>query len=152
MAHAPASDDREGTARSTQVLSRIEMPIASEDDVVIVRRKVRALAQARGFDAFALAALTTATSELTRNVWVHAGHGQAIVEELTDGHRLGVRVEFRDDGPGIEDVARALAGGYSTAKTMGLGLSGSRRLVDEFVLESTPGKGTMVRFVKWTRF
>jgi len=149
----PVDAPGERTAhRSPQVLSHLEMPITSEDDVVIVRRKVRALAQARGFDAFALAALTTATSELTRNVWVHAGRGNALIEELTDGQRFGVRVTFRDEGPGIDDIERALAGGYSTAKTMGLGLSGSRRLVDEFLLESTPGKGTLVRLIKWTRF
>jgi len=148
-----ASSTGDGEAkRGDQVLSRAEMPIACEDDVVIVRRKVRSLAQARGFDTFALAALTTATSELTRNVWVHAGRGRVLIEELTDGQRFGVRLEFRDEGPGIEDVDRALAGGFSTAKTMGLGLSGSRRLVDDFSLESKPGSGTVVRLIKWTRY
>lgn len=134
------------------VLSREVMRIAREDDVVNVRRKVRAIAHARGFDSFASAAVTTATSELTRNAWVHGGGGEAIVEEVSDGGRIGIRVEFRDTGPGIADVGRVLAGGYSTARSMGLGVSGSRRLVDEFSIESSPGKGTVVVFVKWKLF
>jgi len=135
-----------------QVLSRFEMPIRSEDDVVLVRRKVRDLAKARGFDAFALTALTTATSEISRNVWVHAKGGGAVVEELSDGGRFGMRLEFTDDGPGIPDIARVMVGGFSTARSLGLGVSGSRRLVDEFDLQSTPGKGTRVCMVKWTRY
>jgi serine/threonine-protein kinase RsbT len=130
-------------------LSRTELPIAVEDDVILVRRKVRALAQARGFDTFATAALTTATSELTRNVWVHARKGVAVVEELAGDHRVGIRVTFRDEGPGIADVERVMVGGYSTARSMGLGLSGSRRLVDEFRLDTAVGRGTTVEIVKW---
>jgi serine/threonine-protein kinase RsbT len=126
------------------------MPILTEDDVILVRRAVRALAEANGFDVFASAALTTAASELTRNVWVHAGKGVAILEEVTSGHRSGVRITFRDEGPGIPDVDRVMAGGYSTARSMGLGLSGSRRLVDEFSLQSTVGRGTTIEVVKWT--
>ena len=130
-------------------ISRRDMPIHTEDDVILVRRAVRDLAQARGFDVFASAALTTATSELTRNVWVHAGRGSAILEEVASGDRRGVRVTFRDEGPGIADIPRVMAGGYSTARSMGMGLSGSRRLVDEFDLQSTVGGGTTVEIVKW---
>jgi serine/threonine-protein kinase RsbT len=133
-----------------QILARHELPIQSEDDVVLVRRKVRAIAMERGFDAFATAAITTATSELTRNVWVHASRGTATIEELLDGERFGIRITFRDTGPGIADVPRVLAGGYSTAKSMGLGLSGSRRLVDDFLIESEPGRGTVVIVLRWT--
>lgn len=133
-------------------LSRVELPIRAEEDVVLVRRKVRAVAQERGFDTFASAALTTATSELTRNVWVHARGGTAIVELLTDGRRFGVRVTFRDEGPGIADLERAMVGGFSTAGSMGLGLSGSKRLVDEFSIETALGKGTVVVVAKWTPF
>ncbi len=140
------------TRAEVQVLSRVELPIQCEDDVVLVRRKVRALAQARGFDAFAAAAVTTATSEISRNVWVHAGGGAAVVEEITDGSRFGLRLELRDDGPGIRDLDRVLAGGHSTARSLGLGVSGSKRLVDDFGIETTPGRGTVVRMVKWTRF
>ena len=135
-----------------ETLSRFEMPIEREDDVILVRRKVRDLAQARRFDAFASAALTTATSELTRNVWVHARQGRATIEELADARRIGIRVEFADRGPGIPDVERVLKGGYSTARSLGLGLSGSRRLVDDFSIESAPGVGTTIRIVKWKPF
>jgi serine/threonine-protein kinase RsbT len=139
-------------ADGTEVLRRHEMPIESEDDVVLVRRKVKQLAQQRGFDAFATAGLTTAASEITRNVWVHAKRGTAVIEELTDGLRHGIRLEFRDEGPGISDVRRVLAGGYSTARSLGLGLSGSRRLVDELEVDTELGRGTTVRMVKWTRY
>ena len=139
--------------RGVDVVRRHEMPIESEDDVVLVRRKVKLIAQSLGFDAFASAAITTATSEITRNVWVHARRGHAVIEEVTDETgRRGVRIEFRDEGPGIDDLPRVLAGGYSTAHSMGLGVSGSRRLVDEFEIDSAPDRGTMVRMVKWTRF
>ena len=134
------------------VLSSTTMKIDSEDDVVVVRRKVRALATERGFDSFSSAAVTTATSELTRNVWVHAKGGVATVEEVAEGDRLGLRVRFEDRGPGIPDISRVLAGGYSTAKSLGLGVSGSRRLVDEFDIESRLGEGTVVTVVKWKRF
>jgi serine/threonine-protein kinase RsbT len=132
-----------------EVRSRREMPIETEDDVILVRRAVRALAESAGFDVFASAALTTATSELTRNVWVHAGKGAAVIEELQNGERFGVRITFRDSGPGIADIPRVMVGGFSTARSMGLGLSGSRRLVDEFDLQSTVGRGTTVEIVKW---
>jgi serine/threonine-protein kinase RsbT len=136
----------------TQVLSHAELKIDCADDVVIVRRRVKALAQQRGFDPFATAAVTTAASELARNVLVHAQRGTAVVEEVSDGRRAGVRLELRDRGPGIADLARALAGGYSTARSLGLGLSGSRRLVDEFQIDSQPGVGTTVVVVKWARY
>ena len=135
-----------------ETVARYELKIETEDDIVLVRRKARDIAEACGFDLFAKAAVTTATSELARNVWVHAGRGIAVIERLSDGVRSGVRVAFKDEGPGIPDVERVLAGGYSTAKSMGLGLSGSRRLVDEFSIESVAGKGTTVTFVKWTQY
>jgi serine/threonine-protein kinase RsbT len=137
---------------SDNVLERYEMKIDCEDDIILVRRQVRVVAMTCSLDAFARAAITTAASELARNIWVHAGNGIAIIEKLSDDARLGVRVVFTDEGPGIPDVERVLKGGYSTAKSMGLGLSGSRRLVDEFSIESTPGRGTKVIFVKWTPF
>ncbi|HEX8824841.1 MAG TPA: anti-sigma regulatory factor [Archangium sp.] len=133
------------------VLASQELKIDSEDDVVLVRRAVRTLAEARGFDSFAVAALTTAVTELSRNVWVHARRGMALVEEVTDGERNGIRVEFRDEGPGIADIEWAMASGHSTASSLGLGLGGTRRLVDVFHLESKPGQGTTVCITKWKR-
>lgn len=135
-----------------QVLTRSEMRIAREEDIIHVRRKARELAQARGFDSFAVAALTTAASELARNAWVHGGGGDVVLEALTDGVRFGIRLVFRDEGPGIADVPRVLAGGFSTARSLGLGVSGARRLVDEFDLDSEMGRGTVVTITKWTRF
>lgn len=126
--------------------------IDSEDDIISVRRRVRDIAEHRKFDSFATAAITTATSELARNALVHGGRGLATVEEMSDGHRAGIRIVFEDEGPGIADIPRVLAGGYTTARSMGLGLSGSRRLVDEFELESSVGTGTKVTVTKWKRF
>lgn len=136
---------------TTRVLSRCEMPIQSEDDVFLVRRQARALAEQRGFDPFSMAALTTATSELGRNTFVHAGGGAVVLEELQDGDLVGIRLEFRDHGPGIADVERVLQGGYSTLKSLGLGLSGSRRLVNEFHIETAVGQGTLITITKWKR-
>lgn len=133
------------------VLAESRLSVRREEDIVTVRRRARTIAEARGFDAFATAALTTACSELARNVWVHAGGGEVCVQELTDGYRSGIRIAVSDDGPGIPDVARVLAGGYSTAGSLGLGLSGTKRLVDDFVLESNDGRGTKVTITKWKR-
>lgn len=135
-----------------RVLDALELPIRYEADIAEVRRRARARAQGRGFDSFALAALTTAASELARNAWVHGGGGTALLEDLTDGQRAGVRMTFTDAGPGIANLDRVLAGGFSTVRSLGLGLSGSRRLVDEFEIDSAPGRGTRVVVTKWTRF
>jgi serine/threonine-protein kinase RsbT len=134
-----------------RVLSSEQMIVASEDDVVLARRKVRQLAETLRFDQFTIAAITTATSELSRNMWVHAAKGTMLVEQITNGTRTGIRAVFRDEGPGIADVDRVLAGGYSSAKSLGLGVSGSRRLVDEFGIETTIGQGTAITVVKWKR-
>jgi serine/threonine-protein kinase RsbT len=135
-----------------QVLSSERLPIACEDDIVIVRRRARALAGERGFDAFAMAAVSTAASELARNTLTHGKGGFATIEVVLNGQRAGVRMRFDDEGPGIAQLDRALAGGYSTANSLGLGLSGSRRLVDEFDIQSRPGNGTTVTVTKWARF
>lgn len=135
-----------------EVSSKHTLAIDSEDDIIAVRRQVRDIAEAHKFDSFATAAITTATSELARNALVHGGKGIASILEVTDGHRFGIRIVFEDHGPGIPDIPRVLAGGFSTARSMGLGLSGSKRLVDEFELDSKPGAGTKVTVTKWKRF
>ena len=137
---------------SSTVLDRYEMKIDSEDDIILVRRKVRDVAQSCRFDVFAASAVTTAASELARNVWTHAGHGVVTIEKVSDDLRFGVRARFEDEGPGIDDMDRALRGGHSTANSMGLGLSGSKRLVDEFSIDSSPGRGTKVIIVKWAPY
>jgi serine/threonine-protein kinase RsbT len=134
------------------VIESCVLSIDSEDDVVRVRTRVREVAQRIGFDAFAVAAISTASSELARNTWVHGGGGAARVEEVQDGARSGLRMEFRDTGPGIEDIERVLRGGFSTRRSLGLGLSGTRRLVDEFEIRSQLGAGTHIVVAKWARF
>ncbi|MEO7731869.1 MAG: ATP-binding protein [Kofleriaceae bacterium] len=121
---------------------------------MVARRKVRLLAETLGFDPFTTSAITTATSELCRNTWNHAEKGTALIEQIADSGRIGIRVELRDDGPGIADLDRVLAGGYSTAKSLGLGVSGSRRLADEFRVDTVVGRGTVITVitvVKWKR-
>lgn len=135
-----------------KVTATHELRIDCEDDIIVVRRRVRDIAELRKFDSFATAAITTATSELARNALVHGGKGVACIEEVTDGIRIGIRIAFDDHGPGIPDIPRVLAGGYTTARSMGLGLSGSKRLVDDFDLVSSPGAGTKVTVTKWKRF
>ena len=125
--------------------------IDKEADIVDVRQRVRELAKEQGFNQFAVAALTTAASELSRNVWVHARRGSARITLLRTGSKVGVELEFADQGPGIADLNRALAGGFSTANSLGLGLSGTKRLVDEFNIETEVGRGTRIVIRKWKR-
>ncbi len=128
-----------------------EIRIDKEADIVAVRQQVRELAKELRFDQFAVAALTTAASELSRNVWVHAQKGVARVSVVRNARKVGVELELVDQGPGIANLERALAGGFSTSKSLGLGLSGTKRLVDEFHIESEPGRGTKVVIRKWKK-
>jgi len=129
-----------------------ELAIQSGDDVVRVRQQVRVVAAGSGLSLVDQTKLVTAASELARNALVHGGGGTARVEVVTSATgRTGVRVGFSDDGPGIADVDLALTDGWTSGSGLGLGLSGARRLVDEFELTSTPGGGTSVSVVKWSR-
>jgi serine/threonine-protein kinase RsbT len=133
------------------VESRESYQISSDADVVRVRQSVRTLAVTAKLSLIDQTKLVTAVSELARNTLIHGGGGDATVEVVTAGARRGVRVEFVDTGPGISDVALALTDGWSSGSGMGLGLSGARRLVDDFDLRSDPGSGTTVSVAKWTR-
>ena len=129
-----------------------ELPIRTGDDVVRVRQHVRGAAAENGLSLVDQTKLVTAASELARNTLVYGGGGLARIEVVTSGQgRSGVRVGFTDEGPGIADVDRALTDGWSSGDGLGLGLSGARRLVDEFELTSKPGSGTSVVVVKWSR-
>jgi serine/threonine-protein kinase RsbT len=129
-----------------------ELPIRTGDDVVRVRQQVRALAARSGLSLVDQTKLVTAASELARNALVYGGGGTARVEVVTSGTgKPGVRIGFTDDGPGIPDVDLALTDGWTSGNGLGLGLSGARRLVDEFELTSKPGSGTSVVVVKWSR-
>jgi serine/threonine-protein kinase RsbT len=128
-----------------------ELPITTGDDVVRVRQAVRARAGAAQLSLVDQTKLITAASELARNTLVHGGSGVARVETVERQGRRGVKAVFTDHGPGIVDVEKALTDGYTTGTGLGLGLGGSRRLVDEFVLETAVGEGTTVTVIKWTR-
>jgi serine/threonine-protein kinase RsbT len=129
-----------------------ELPIRTGDDVVRVRQQVRAVAAKSGLSLVDQTKLVTAASELARNALVHGGGGSARVDVVTSGTgKPGVRIGFTDDGPGIADVDQALTDGWTSGGGLGLGLSGARRLVDEFELNSKPGSGTSVVVTKWSR-
>ena len=131
-------------------LSRSDkLPLASDGDVVAVRQRVRALAVESGFSLVDQTKIVTAASELARNTVVHGGGGTAEIELLVDGPRRGIRLTFRDHGPGIPDTAAAMRDGFTTGGGLGLGLGGARRLSNEFELQSTPGDGTVVRITRW---
>ena len=136
---------------SVDVESEMSHAIASDADVVLVRQAVRALAVDAKLSLVDQTKLVTAASELARNTLVYGGGGTVTVELIRAGLRRGVRAVFVDRGPGIPDLALALTDGWTSGTGMGLGLSGAKRLVDDFDLESTSGEGTIVRIVKWTR-
>ncbi|MEU7852566.1 anti-sigma regulatory factor [Nonomuraea sp. NPDC049141] len=128
-----------------------ELPIAGNADVVMVRQRVRSVAVEVGLSLIDQTKVVTAASELARNALVYAGGGLAKIELVQNGARQGLRIAFSDEGPGIPDIEQALTDGWTTGTGLGLGLSGSRRLVDEFDLVSAPGKGTTVTVTKWAR-
>ena len=126
-------------------------PIVADEDVVRVRQLVRSVAVAARLSLVDQTKLVTAASELARNTLTHGDGGRVEVETVTGGRRTGVRVLFVDEGPGIANLDLALTDGYSTGTGLGLGLSGARRLVDEFEIETKPGRGTRVMAIKWAR-
>ena len=123
--------------------------IRTSTDVVQVRQSVRALAAQLGFSLIDQTKIVTAASELARNTLEHGGGGTARLETVAQGLKRGLRLSFEDKGPGIPDVSLALTDGYSTGSGMGLGLSGSKRLVNEFHIATTVGEGTRVTVTKW---
>jgi serine/threonine-protein kinase RsbT len=131
------------------VLKVETLPIHGSDDVVRVRQIVRQWAVELGFSLVDQTKIVTAASELARNTVDYGGGGIVLVEILENGSRRGVRATFKDDGPGIVDLKLALTDGYTTGKGLGLGLSGARRLSNEFEIESRPGEGTRVSITRW---
>jgi serine/threonine-protein kinase RsbT len=125
------------------------MQLRADEDVVRLRQAVRELMVAAGFSLIDQTKMVTASSELARNTLRYGGGGEARLSRVTAGMRHGLAIEFVDQGPGIPDVELALKDGYTTGGGMGLGLSGARRLTDEFHIESAPGAGTRVRICKW---
>jgi serine/threonine-protein kinase RsbT len=131
------------------VLKQDALAIKTEADVVRVRQAVRKWAAELSFSLVDQTKVVTAASELARNVLVHGKGGQAQLEMLHEGERRGLRLVFEDQGPGIADIDLALRDGYTTGNGLGLGLGGSKRLVNEFDVVSRPGEGTRVTIVKW---
>jgi serine/threonine-protein kinase RsbT len=124
-------------------------PISSSDDVVRVRQLARSWASELKFGLVDQTKLVTATSELARNTLEHGGGGNMTIEIVENGARRGIKLKFVDHGPGIPNVELALRDGFTTGNGMGLGLSGSKRLVNEFDIESEPGRGTTVTIIRW---
>lgn len=127
----------------------ITVPVNADIDIVTARQKGRELARDLGFTSTDLALIATAISELARNIILYANSGEILLSVVENGSRRGLKVVARDDGPGIPDIERALEEGFSTSRSLGLGLSGVRRLMDEFDIVSEIGNGTTVTVKKW---
>jgi len=123
--------------------------LQTSQDVVLVRQMVRQKTTDLGFSLIGQTKLVTAASELARNTLEHGRGGRVLIETVQNGHRSGLRLVFEDSGPGIPDLHQALSDGYTTGTGLGLGLGGSRRLVDEFEIDSHVGQGTRVTIVGW---
>ncbi|MFC0679396.1 anti-sigma regulatory factor [Lysobacter korlensis] len=125
------------------------MPLRSEQDIVLARQAVRQHAQRLKFSLVDQTKMVTAASELARNALVYGGGGDMDWEIVRNGARTGLRLSFIDQGPGIPDVGLALTDGWTSGNGLGLGLSGTRRLVNDFELHSEPGAGTRVVITRW---
>ena len=134
------SDDTQETKRA---------PLKTDEDVVKLRKLVRDEMAALGFGLVDQTKIITAASELARNTLRYGGGGEGEILRLNNGIRIGVELRFIDQGPGIEDLALALTDGYTSGGGLGLGLSGSKRLADEFEIDTSPGQGTTVTIRKW---
>jgi serine/threonine-protein kinase RsbT len=126
-----------------------ELPIRSQEDVVIVRQAVRKAAVELGLSLIDQTKIVTAASELARNTFIYGGGGTVLIEEVASLGKPGLRLTFLDQGPGIADISRALSDGFTTGGGLGLGLGGAKRLSSEFSIESEPGKGTCVVITRW---
>ena len=132
-----------------QTSSSGELLLASEHDIVLGRQAVRRMTQQQGFSLVDQTKMVTAASELARNTVIYGGGGRVKWEMLSDGIKRGVRLTFEDKGPGIPNMELAMTDGWSSGKGLGLGLTGTRRLVNEFEIESIVGVGTRVVITRW---
>ncbi len=131
------------------VIGTETLPIRSDSEVVMVRQRVRNFAVQQGFSLVDQTKIITAASELARNVLVHGGGGSVFIEVLNDGSRRGLKLTFEDKGPGIPDIALAMRDGYTTSGGLGLGLSGAKRLSNEFAIDTKVGEGTRISIARW---
>jgi serine/threonine-protein kinase RsbT len=125
-------------------------PIHIEQDVVLARQLARKLATECGMRLIDLTKLVTAVSELARNTMVYGGGGDMDWQIIDENSRVGLRLTFRDEGPGIPDIKLAMTDGWTSGSGLGLGLTGAKRLVDEFELDTAPGQGTRITITRWT--
>lgn len=125
------------------------MPVTTSEDVVRVRQKVRAQAVGLGFSLVDQTKIVTAASEIARNTVLHGGGGTMTMDVVRQSGRVGLRLTFSDHGPGIPDIKRAMVDGFTTRGGLGLGLSGSKRLSNEFDIKSAVGEGTTVSMIRW---
>ncbi len=127
----------------------VRVPITSDADLVPARAQGRALARALGFSQTDATLVATAISEIARNIVVHAGGGEIVMTRVQEPHRYGLVIVASDAGPGIPEIDAALERGHTSVGTLGLGLPGARRLMDEFHVETNAGRGTTVTMIKW---
>jgi serine/threonine-protein kinase RsbT len=125
------------------------LPLRTPEDIVRMRQVVREQAIGMGFSLVDQTKIVTAASELARNTMVYGGGGEVAVQTITEGLRRGLRLVFRDQGPGIADISLAMKDGYTTGGGLGLGLGGAKRLSNEFSHDSRPGEGTRVSITRW---
>src|SRR5579871_3423274 len=125
------------------------IPINADSDIIEARMVARALSEYAGFSGADLVMIATAVSEVARNILDYARPGEVVLSVIQNSTRRGFQVVARDRGPGISDINQAMQDGYSTSRGLGLGLPGSRRMVDEFLIESTVGRGTTITMRKW---
>ncbi len=131
------------------ILNKQEVAVQKEQDVVPFRNLVKEYAVKAGMSILNQTKLITAASELVRNMLKYGGGGVVLIESVNNGRDNGVRLSFIDKGPGIADIAQAMKDGFSTGKSLGLGLPGTRRIVNEFEISSIVGQGTTVSVIKW---
>ncbi|HEX7091689.1 MAG TPA: anti-sigma regulatory factor [Longimicrobiales bacterium] len=127
----------------------IRVTISSDADIVTARAQGRSAARAMGFSTTDVTIIATAISEVARNIVQYAGRGEILLRERREDGRSGLLIVARDEGPGIPDVEEAMRPGYSTSNSLGFGLPGAKRLVDEFEIESSRGQGTTITMTKW---
>jgi len=132
-----------------EVLSSDDLPLRNEHDIVLARQAVRKMTQQLTFSLVDQTKMVTAASELARNTVVYGGGGVVTWEIVSEGLRKGLRLSFKDEGPGIPNLELAMTDGWTSGRGMGMGLTGAKRLVNDFEIDTAPGTGTRVTIVRW---
>ncbi|WP_165999265.1 MULTISPECIES: anti-sigma regulatory factor [Bacillales] len=125
--------------------------VRNEWDIVKARQSGRNIAKELGFGTVDQARITTAISELARNIYLYAGNGEVAIERVENGGKFGLKIEASDSGPGIKDIRKVMEDGFTTSGGLGAGLPGVKRLMDEFTIDSKENEGTVITSIKWLR-